>query len=63
MVCMSGIVYCILNEAITHDLKSTGPIKFFQGRGGRDQGFYEGCLVSGIISLTGIILILVAVSS
>lgn len=61
MTCMSGIVYCIINGTLEQDLKKSIN-RFFEGGGRRDQGFYEGCLVSAIISLTGIVLIIVVVS-
>lgn len=60
---MSGIVHCIINDSISQDLKQTGQITFFSSRGGRNQTFYEGLLVSAIITTIGVILVLIGISS
>jgi hypothetical protein len=59
---MSGIVYCVINDSIGHDLQQTGKIQFFKGSGRHEQSFYEGCLISAVVSLTGVILVVIAVS-
>lgn len=58
---MTGIVHCVLNGNIPEELKMKGKISFFS-HGKYEQSFFEGCLVSGVVSLTGIVLIIIAVT-
>ena len=62
VVCMSGIVYCVLNGSIENEMKQKWPITFFQNTGARQQTFFEGCLISAVVSLTGLVLVVVGVT-
>ena len=62
---MTGIVHCILNGDIWKEFNQKGKISFFnhgQQGGKHGQTFFEGLLVSGIVTVAGVTLIVVAVT-